>query len=648
MLHFMRSFMKSKVGLAIALAFLALIAVSFTGGDIANTGSFGGSGGSDRVATVGKERIDPATLNQAATSALERVKQNDPTISMQAFLAQGGLNDVLDSLIDRLAVAAFGRNHAIVASERLIDSEIAQMPAFKSADGSFSQEIFRQTIQQRGISEDSLREDIAQGLIAQQVLIPASVGSTMPGKLVNRYASLLNETRKGEIAVLPSAAFASREAPTDQQIAAYYQANRDDFIRPERRVIRYATFGPDVLGKAPTPTDAEIAARYNANKDQYAASESRRITQVILPTQAAAQAIVNEVAGGVALEAAAKAKGLAASQLEAFTRPELTRQFSQGVADAVFAGGVKKIAAPAQSSLGWHVIRIDEVISRPARSLDQVRGELTQVVAAEKQRATISEALEKIESEIDGGTGLADVAKRLGVEVKTTPPLTADGRVYMQADQQAPLLPQPVVETAFMMSAEEAQLTEMERGTTFAIFDVTDIAESAPAPLKDITQNVRAAYIREQASAKAKAAAQAMQKAIKGGQTIQQALAALKLQVPPVQTVSMSRPELARMQQETRGDVPRPIALLFNMAEGTVKVQAGPGELAWFVVSLNKIEPGKAEDNAKVVGQVRNELGSLLGREYTDALGRAIRNEVGVKRNDNAIEAVRKQLGGES
>src|SRR5690606_5392446 len=108
MFQFMRSFMKSKIGLAIALAFLGLIAVAFAGGDIANTGVFGGGAGGDRVATVGDERIDPATLNQAANSALERVKQSDPTMSMQAFISQGGLENVLDNLIDRLAIAAFG------------------------------------------------------------------------------------------------------------------------------------------------------------------------------------------------------------------------------------------------------------------------------------------------------------------------------------------------------------------------------------------------------------------------------------------------------------------------------------------------------------------------------------------------------------
>ena len=376
MLHFLRNLMKSKVGAAIAIAFLVLIALAFASGDVASSGGFGGIAGGDRVATVGKERIDLATLNQATKSALERVKQRDPKMSMQAFLAKGGMDDVLDSLIDRLAVADFGRENGIVASDRLIDSEIAQMSVFSGPDGKFSQDLFRQAIRQRGISEETLRDDLAQGLIARQVLMPASAGTTMPRKLVTRYASLLTETRKGEIAVLPTVVFRSDEEPTEPQLAAYYQSHRDDFIRPERRVIRYASFGPDVLGKVPAPTDAEIAFRYNANKNQYAAQEKRSVTQVIVPTQAAAKAVTDEIAKGSSLEAAAKEKGLSASELDPFSKAELAQQFSQGVADSVFAADQGKIAAPARSPLGWHVMRVSKIDKRPAQTLDQVRGDI--------------------------------------------------------------------------------------------------------------------------------------------------------------------------------------------------------------------------------------------------------------------------------
>ena len=63
-------------------------------------------------------------------------------------------------------------------------------------------------------------------------------------------------------------------------------------------MIRYATFGDGALKAVPAPTEAEIAARYNANQAAYAPLETRRLTQLVVPTEAAARAIADEVAKG--------------------------------------------------------------------------------------------------------------------------------------------------------------------------------------------------------------------------------------------------------------------------------------------------------------------------------------------------------------
>ncbi len=645
MLQFFRSAVKSRIGAAVAIAVLVLIALAFASGDVSNTGGFGGVAGGDRVATVGGERIDNATLSQAATSALERVKEDDPTISMKAFLANGGLEDVLSNLIDRMAIAVFGEKNGIVASDRLIDSEIGQMPAFRGADGKFSDDVFRQMMQQRGISEKLLRDDLRQGLIARQVMVPAGIGVRMPNSLATRYASLLNETRKGEIAVLPSVLFAEKEEPSDEQIAAYYKKHQNDFIRPERRVIRYASFGEEILKDIPKPSDAEIAFRFKANKERYAASEKRRITQLVVPTEAAAKVVMDEVAGGKSLEESAKAKGLAASSLEFFSKEELERQFSKGVADAVFATQRRKIAPPARSALGWHVVRVEEIDSRPARTLDQVRDELAKEITVEKRRVALTEALERIEDDFDAGGNLSEAAESLGLEIKTTPPVTADGNIYLKRGETVPDVLKPALGTAFTMEMEEPQLAEVERGKTFLIYDVTDIAPSAPAPLAEIKTNVKTAYIVDKASAAAKKAAEAVRAELGKGKTLQQALESLKRRLPPVQTISMTRPELSQMQRQ-RGQVPAPLALMFNMAEGTAKVQPGPAKQAWFVVVLNDIVPGKVADDDKIIATAQRELSLVARSEYTDALGRAIRKDMGVERNSDGIRAVREKLGG--
>ena len=80
----------------------------------------------------------------------------------------------------------------------------------------------------------------------------------MPASIARRYSELGLETRTGDFAVLPAAAFAPTGAPTDAQLATFYAGNRERYIRPERRVIRYAVFGEDAFGNLPAPTDGAL------------------------------------------------------------------------------------------------------------------------------------------------------------------------------------------------------------------------------------------------------------------------------------------------------------------------------------------------------------------------------------------------------
>src|SRR5690606_28992783 len=113
-------------------------------------------------------------------------------------------------------------------------------------------------------------------------------------------------------------------------------------------------------------------------------------------------------------------------------------QASQGVADAVFAAARGTVASPARSALGWHVMRVDAIETRAARTLDQARGEITAQLVATKRRAALTELLTRIEDEFDQGGNLGDAAEELGIEVKQTKPVTADGRLYDAPDQQIP------------------------------------------------------------------------------------------------------------------------------------------------------------------------------------------------------------------
>lgn len=643
MLNLFRSFMHSRVGLLLALGFLVLIALAFAAGDVAGM-RHAMTGDGDRVATVGHRAIGASELAQAATAQVEQLKRDNPRLSMKAFVAGGGLAGALDQEIDRAAISEFGEKHGVIASDRLVDSEIAKIPAFQGPDGKFSEAAYKGLLAQRGLTDAVVRRDLADGLIARQLLTPAAFGARMPAPLVSRYVSLLTEHRTGAIALLPAAAFAPAAAPSPADLSAFYAANRTRYIRPERRTLRYVAFDDTAIKTVAAPTDAEIAARYNADKAAYGPSESRKLSQLVLPTEAAARAVLAEVNAGKSLEASAAAKGLAVAPLGALTRTALEAQSSAAVADAAFAAAAGKIAGPLRGPLGWTLLRVDAVEAKPGRTLDQARPEIAAALTEQKRHAALADFTARIEDEFDKGSSLGDIAKELGLQVVETAPLTADGQVYGAAGQQAPAVLARVLPTAFSMEREgQPQLAEVEAGKKFVAFDVSRIVAAAPAPLAEIQPQVAADLMLQKGAAAAKAAAEKVQALAKKGGDLASAVASLGVaHIPPVDRVDLGREQISRSGQQ----VPPPLALLFSMAQGTTKVLAAPDNRGWFVVSLAKITPGDASKAAPMLLSAGRELSGLTGREYAAELRVAMRQEVGVKRNEAGFRAVANRLSG--
>ena len=641
MLQSFRSFFRSKIGIVVTLAFLGLIAIAFASSDVANTGTFGGIAGGDRVAVVGNEKVSSSDLSRATTSALESARQQNPTLTMEAFLAQGALDEVLDQMLQRFAIAEYGKQVGLRAGTNLVNSELLQIDAFRGADGNFNQETYRAALAQRGLSDALVRQDMAASLLSNQVLAPVSLGTRMPAKLATQYAKLLRETRRGAIATLPSSAFAPQGDPTTAQLQAYYTSNRSSYLRPERRVIRYATFGEEALERLSAPTDAQIRERYERDRQQYAASETRRLSQVIVPTQAAADALVAEVRGGKTLAAAAREKGLEAGPMGPISQSDYAAQSSAAVAQAAFAANSGEIARPARAPLGWYVVRVEEIDRQPGRTLDQARAEIADTLATEQRREALLDLGAEIEQELDAGGNLAEVAQELRLELQTTAPLTADGRVYGSADS-APAILATALSTAFAMDEEQPQLAEIVPGETFLVFDVAEITESAAAPLAEIRDRVVADWKKSQGATAAKAAADRVMARIREGQTLAAALAAEDATIPAPDQINMGRQQLAQMG----GQVPPVLALLFSMAEKTTKRLEAPSENGWFVVQLDEIEPGNVEGDNQIILATQRELSQLAGDEYIRQFVTAIQSTVGVERNETAIEAVRRQLSG--
>lgn len=641
MIQGFRKLFQSPIGLVLTLGFVGLIALAFASADITGSG-FGGIAGGERVATVGSERISTSTYRETLNGAYERARAENPGLTWQEFLDGGATDGVLDQMTERLAVYAFAKENGVRIGDSLIGSELTQIPAFQGPDGQFSQEMYQAALQQRGLSEKLVREDLEQGLAARMMLIPAQIGTQFPEKMARQYARLLNETRHGSVAFVPSSIFAADIKATDEQLRSYLSANRSRYSLPERRTVRYAIIDRSGLSDV-AATDAEIADYYKNNRDEYAGSEQRVLTQLVLPTEAAANAVLSDLSSPAQMAAVARGKGLSTTQVSAESRADLSAKTSPAVTQAVYDTAQGAVAGPVRGPLGWYLMRIDSITRTNDRPLAAVRDEIAGIVTEDKRRQALAELASEAENELNSGASLQEVAKSLNAEVATTAALLENGQPFDQGGGEVPAQVQRVVQNVFAMEpGGDAQIAIAADGESYILYEPAKITASAPPPFDQIKPALEAAYKQEQGSKKASAAADKVLAAIRKGQTPAEAMKLVGKNTPPVSPVNMSRQELVGAQQQ----VPPPLALMFSMAKGSAKKLEAPRDAGWFIVDLDRIETRDiAKDDPLVAATVR-QLGPAVGGEMGEQLTRAIQADVGVTKNQTAIDAVIAQLTG--
>ncbi|MEA3391141.1 MAG: SurA N-terminal domain-containing protein [Pseudomonadota bacterium] len=642
MLSVFRRIIHSKFGALIAILFLGIIAAAFILGDI-SSGKFGGgsilSGGS--AAKAKGYSLSEGEYQDRVQRVFENARKSNPGLQIGDFLAQGGAAQVYDQLVAALTLKAFADSQDVHISKRLVDAQIAQIPAFQDAAGNFSQDQFRALLSRERLTEQALRDDISREMLQRQLLAPVGLGAKLTDSQVMPYASLLLETRQGMVAAIPSIALLDDKNPTDAQLADYYKKNSARFTIPEQRRIRYALIDAQRFAQAAQPTDAEIAANYNQNKAAYAAKQSRSVEQLVLPTEAGAKAIAAKVKGGASLSAAAQGAGLAVATLADQSREALTASAGKAAADAAWAAKQGDLVGPIRAPLGWLLVRVTAVKETPAQPLAAVRGDIVEKLRAQKEKQLLTDFTGKIEDAIaDGGT-FEEVVKDNGLKLETSPLVLATGKQVRDAAFTAGPDLQPLIAPVFGMSADDdAQLVPITPDKRYALAAPGEIVAAAPPPLAEVKQLVLAQYKLNEGNRKAKALADQIQAKVAKGMKLTDAIAQAGVKLPPPQQLGGRRADIMRGQQRP----PAEVAIMFAMAANTVKTLPIGQDRGYFVVQLNRIERGDAKGQPELLNQVRTQLAEVVGQEYGQQFERAVEKDLGVTRNANAVAKVRQAL----
>ncbi|HEX8624686.1 MAG TPA: peptidyl-prolyl cis-trans isomerase [Allosphingosinicella sp.] len=638
---FRRGFMAKIMLVVLVVGLIAIVITGFgTGGS--GMGGLGGMSGTT-IASVGDEELSSARLTDEAQRQLTRLRRERPELDMAAFLQQGALEEVLEQLVDLTAAAVFGRQQGLGVSRQMIDRDIASIPAFHDLTGRFDDSTFRAALAQEGITEQQLRQEFEARLLQRQLLGPVARSAHVPNAIANQYASLLLESRSGIVGAVPSAAMGAGAEPSEAELTAFYRTSRARYTIPERRVIRYALFGPETVAAQSQATEAEIQAAYRSNP-AYAARETRRLSQVVLP-EAQARALAQKVAAGTAFAAAAAQAGRSAADiaLGANSREEYAAKSSPAVAAAVFGAAKGATVGPVRGPFGWHVVKVEDVVVAAARPLEAVRAELAAQIQQRKSANALNDLAGRIENAISDGSTFDEIASANKLAVKETAPVTATGAAPETPGWQAPAELQPMLEGAFAVEpGEDPAVETIQENQRYALVAVTRAVPAAAPPLASIRDRVKADLIVRRASERARAIASAIVARINAGTPPAQAFALAQVKLPPVQTLTATRREIA----QANAQVPPPMAMMFSLPRGKARLLPAPDGRGWFVVYLDRIVPGDASKEPGIIQAVRSQFGAIIGEEYARQFTTAIRDDLKIERNDEALRKLKSELAG--
>ena len=297
MLSFFRRLTKTKLGMAIMTILPIGALAGFALGDISNFGSgnIGFGMGSSTLVRVGDQQVSEREMSEAMQRRLQEVRKQKPDADYATIAPD--FETILSALVDQRALIAFANKFGFPLSKRLVDAEIAQIPGTKGLNGQFSEQAYQQFLAQQRLSDSEVRQIIAGGLLQRLLLTPVATNARVSVGMASPYASMLLESREGEVAAVPVDAFKAGLNPTDADLQRFYAANRNRYMIPEQRVLRLARIGQEQVAGV-TASDQEIAAYYNSNTATYGAKDMRSLSQAVVADQASANAIAAKVKAG--------------------------------------------------------------------------------------------------------------------------------------------------------------------------------------------------------------------------------------------------------------------------------------------------------------------------------------------------------------
>ncbi len=581
------------------------------------------------VASVGDRDIDPLDLEYELSREAARLRQMFGGQLNEQQLAQLGIGQaVLQRMINDAALALEAADLGLRVSDAKVTQAIQTDPSFNGFDGAFSRQRFNEIMRAAGLTESGYIQQVRKDIANTQILQVVSGTAVTPSrfsKLLHRYRF---EARTAEAVWVSAAAQADPGTPTDADLQAIHDAQKERFTAPEYRKLTFVHLDPANLTNEVTATDEELQQAFEANAARFQKAEQRTVQQIVVNDEATAEKVQQKLAEGadfvtVATEVAEMEA--AAVDLGTVTRDGLLPD----LADAVFAIDEGAVTETVQTPLGFHILRAAKVLTGISKTLDEVRDAVTDIVKREKAVTVLYDLSVRFEDAIGGGATLEEAGKSVGFDAVTLDAVDRQGMAPSGA--RAAGLPDLASLLPVAFASErgiESPLTEVgEKG--FFMVRVDDIIPPALRPLADVKAEVAIVWAQQQRIEMAQKQAEALAEKVQTGMSMADAAKSLSVDVMNIGPATRGDQNIADQSV---------LARMFEINQGAAGIaRVAEGYQVVHVLSVTAPTPG---GDVPSVDEYKMQLDEAVGNDLAAQAVEAIRNDYGVTVNQRVLDAV--------
>ncbi|MBI2240701.1 MAG: SurA N-terminal domain-containing protein [Magnetospirillum gryphiswaldense] len=530
----------------------------------------------------------------------------------------GLLDRTIDTMVTRTLIDEAAHRLGLSTSDQAVVDKVAAEPAFRNEVGQFDRDLLRRALARAGWSEDEFMRQEKANIVRTQVAEAFGGGVAAPSLLTEPLIRWNRETRVADTVSIKASAMPLPATPEAAVLEAYYKANATSFMAPEFRAVTALMLRSSDAGRGIEITDDMVAEAYKAREDEFHTPERRAISQVVLGEEGMAEKAAEMVKAGKDLTAIAKDLSASVVDLGLVEKGDLPDE----LVDPVFQAKQGALTAPVKTSLGWHVVKIGQVVPEAVRSLDQVKSQLAKDLLHEKSVDRLSELANQVEDALGGGATLEETAGRFQLPLIRVAAMDAKGR--SPAGKVIADVPtsESFLDVAFHTEqGTESQLTEIDNEGLF-LLRVDSITPPQPKALAEVRAEVLAAWQAEQRRNAAKELADKIIEKVKSGEPLSKVAATSSLKVETT----------APFTREGGDGSKLPPAIVTAMFDGQVGVTASAANRdGWMVAQLDKVIAFDPKADAKIADQIRQRTTNSVAVDLVDQLIAALQSDIGAK-----------------